>query len=269
MKGFFLGFSFAVMALLVACGGGSGTNSGSQERKNFSDSGSNDDGKSSDSEGNSSSLEGDKNENGSVYNADENTLTDLRDGQIYRIVKIDSQIWMAENLNYEVESSWCYDNDTANCAKYGRLYTWAAAMDSVGTWSTNGKECGYNKTCSPTSPVRGVCPKGWHLPGIGEFFDELITVVGGSSTAGSKLKSATGWNDNGNGTDTYSFSALPAGIRYSDGDFSSVGKNAFFWSSSANDSVSAYTVSLIDYNDGAGLGFSGKYSGISVRCLKD
>jgi uncharacterized protein (TIGR02145 family) len=107
------------------------------------------------------------------------------------------------------------------------------------------------------------------LPGIGEFFDELITVVGGSSTAGAKLKSATGWNDNGNGTDTYSFSALPAGIRYSDGSFSSVGKNATYWSSSANDSVTAYNVALFDYNDGAGLGFSGKYSGISVRCLKD
>jgi len=100
MKGLFLGFSFAVMALLVACGGGSGTNGGSQAEKSFSDGESNNDGKSSDSEGNSSSLEGDKSDNGSVYNADENTLTDLRDGQTYRIVKIDSQIWMAENLIY-------------------------------------------------------------------------------------------------------------------------------------------------------------------------
>ena len=102
MKKLFLELSFAALctALLSACSSESGTNSGSQERKNFSDSGSNDDGKSSDSEGNSSSLEGDKSDNGSVYNAAENTLTDLRDGQTYRIVKIDSQIWMAENLNY-------------------------------------------------------------------------------------------------------------------------------------------------------------------------
>ena len=239
------------------------------ERKSNGDTGN--DGKSSGSEGvegSSASVPGGSSD-ASTYDVVIGTLTDSRDGQTYRTVKIGGQVWMAENLNYEAESSWCYDNAPANCAKYGRLYTWAAAMDSVGTWSTNGKECGYTKTCSPTYPVRGVCPKGWHLPGIGEFFDELITVVGGSSTAGSKLKSATGWNDNGNGTDTYSFSALPAGIRYSDGSFSSVGKNATYWSSSANDSVTAYNVALFDYNDGAGLGFSGKYSGISVRCLKD
>jgi uncharacterized protein (TIGR02145 family) len=257
------------------------------ERKSNGDTGN--DGKSSGSEGvegSSASVPGGSSD-ASTNDVVTGTLTDTRDGQTYKTVKIGNQVWMAENLNYAYtgvpfkygsytsdSTSWCFGDDPANCAKYGRLYTWAAAMDSVGTWSTNGKGCGYGENCSVASAgsatlVRGVCPKGWHLPGIGEFFDELITVVGGSSTAGSKLKSATGWNDNGNGTDTYSFSALPAGIRYSDGSFSSVGKNATYWSSSANDSVTAYNVALFDYNDGAGLGFSGKYSGISVRCLKD
>ena len=102
MKKLFLDVTFATLctALLSACSSESGTNSGFQERKNFSDSGSNDDGKSSDSEGDSSSSEGDKNDNGCVYNADENTLTDLRDGQTYRTVKIGDQVWMAGNLNY-------------------------------------------------------------------------------------------------------------------------------------------------------------------------
>ena len=206
------------------------------------------------------------------------TMTDERDGQTYKTVKIGTQTWMAENLNYAFtgvpynndgvtsdSTSWCYDNDPANCAKYGRLYTWAAAMDSVGTWSANGKGCGYGSTCSPTGTVRGVCPEGWHLPTRTEWYT-LFTAVGGSSTAGKMLKSTSGWNSSGNGTDAYSFAALPVGY-YNDGNYYNEGYHAYFWSSTEYNRNFAYNMGSY-YNYDA-TDFNYVYLGFSVRCVKD
>ena len=199
------------------------------------------------------------------------SLTDSRDGRTYKTVTIGTQTWMAQNLNYETANSYCYSDNVGKCTQYGRLYTWAAAMDSAGTWSTNGKGCGYNKTCSPTYPVRGVCPTGWHLPTMAEF-ETLITAVGGTSTAGTKLKSTSGWNSSDNsvsGTDAYSFSALPAGSRGSKWGYYYGGYYADFWSSTEDDYDYAYHMSL-DYNyDNAFLYSYYKYYGFSVRCVKD
>ena len=214
-------------------------------------------------------------------NCEYGTLTDDRDGQTYKTVKIGEQWWMAENLNYAYtdvpfkyssytsdSTSWCYDNDAANCAKYGRLYTWAAAMDSVGTWSTNGMGCGYYRECSPTNPVRGICPEGWHLPDNTEW-NALFDAVGGKRTAGIMLKSTEGWIRNGNGSDAYSFSALPAGYRDGNGGFSPEGYYAYFWSSSEGNSYDAYSLYLYYNYDDAYLYYYYKYNGFSVRCLKD
>ena len=238
-------------------------------------------------EGSSASVPGGSSD-ACAYDVITGTLTDSRDGQTYRTVKICGQVWMAENLNYAYtgvpyrfyeeyfdetytsdSTSWCYDNDPANCAKYGRLYTWAAAMDSVGTWSTNGKGCGYyGKICSPTYPVRGVCPKGWHLPSYDEW-EALFTAVGGSSTAGTKLKFVTGWSDSGNGTDTFGFSALPAGGRDGNGNYYYEGEYAGFWSSTDYDSDFAYKMNLYFDSRNARLGDGDNRFGHSVRCLRD
>ena len=210
------------------------------------------------------------------------TMTDERDGQTYKTVTIGTQTWMAENLNYAYtgvpylfdenssdSNSWCYKNDSLNCVKYGRLYTWAAAMDSVGTWSANGKGCGDGKTCSPTYPVRGICPEGWHLPDTTEWHT-LFTAVGGKSTAGKMLKSTSGWNSSGNGTDAYAFSALPAGGRYDAGGYGHGGAVANFWSSSQKADSVAYHVLLFYYLDVAeDHTSSNKYYGFSVRCVQD
>ncbi|WP_295037421.1 fibrobacter succinogenes major paralogous domain-containing protein [uncultured Fibrobacter sp.] len=212
------------------------------------------------------------------------TMTDSRDNKVYKTVTIGTQTWMAENLNYAYTSvpykfdskygsytsdstSWCYDDDPSNCDKYGRLYTWAASMDSIGTWSTNGIGCGYGSTCSPTYPVRGICPTGWHLPTKAEF-ETLFTAVGGSFQAAKRLKSASGWEAAGEATDAYGFSALPAGARDNKGAFSSPGLYAYFWSATEFRDY-AYNMFLYSNDEFAYLEYNYKYDGFSVRCVKD
>ena len=217
----------------------------------------------------------------SVDTCEYGELVDERDGQTYKTVKIGTQTWMAENLNYAYTGvpynyrgftsdsiSWCYGNNLANCSKYGRLYTWAAAMDSVGTWSTNGKGCGYFGDCSPTYPVRGICPEGWHRPTQTEW-NTLFTAVGGSGTAGKTLKFTSGWDSSGNGTDAFSFSAMPAGYRDNYGDYDDEGDYADFWSSTEHSGYYAYFMYLYYSYDFAYLTYGFKYYGYSVRCVKD
>jgi uncharacterized protein (TIGR02145 family) len=202
-------------------------------------------------------------------NCEYGELTDDRNGQTYKAVKIGAQWWMAENLNYKTDNSFCYNDSAEYCEKYGRLYTWAAAMDSAGTWSTNGKGCGYGHSCllSPFN-IHGVCPDGWHLPRDAEW-DNLFTAVGGQSTAGSMLKSMSGWNGSGNGTDAYGFSALPAGIRDGNGNFYGLGYYADFWSSSEHFSNNAYNMHLYYSHGKADKNHDYKKEAYSVRCVKD
>ena len=210
-------------------------------------------------------------------------MTDERDGKVYRTVKIGDQTWMAENLNY-VDSvttpslkgkSWCYGNVAKNCDVAGRLYTWAAAIDSVkrANDADNPQDCGYGKTSEVASAgsatlIQGICPSGWHLPSYDEW-NALFTAVGGWSKAGKVLKSQTGWYSNGNGTDAFGFSALPAGLRYYNGGFDYDGYHAYFWSATEDGSYGAYYMYLGDDNEGAYLGNLSKDLGFSVRCLKD
>ena len=203
---------------------------------------------------------------------DENCFEDVRDGQTYKTVKIGDQWWMAENLSYEVDSSFCYielfgydsKHDSAEyCDKYGRFYTWAAAVGK------SEDECGYGHTCSlPSGNIQGVCPDGWHLPSNDEW-NTLFDAVGGSSTAGIMLKSTFGWYDNGNGSDAYGFSALPTGFRDNSGGFYGLRDYALFWSSTEFGRASAYYMYLYYSYESASLGYYAKYRAKSVRCLKD
>ena len=190
----------------------------------------------------------------SVFDAEKNTLKDLRDGQVYRTVKIGDQIWMAENLKYKAEGSHCYDDADSNCVKYGPLYDWATA--------------------------KNVCPTDWRLPTKKEI-ETLLAAAGGGSTAGKVLKSKTGWPKDddgfdGNGTDDYSFSALPGGRWEDGGPYSGVGISAYFWSLTAYNESSAYYMYLGYENyvlgntsDKAEIDFNLKIHAFSVRCIKE
>ena len=198
----------------------------------------------------------------------EPTFVDYRDGKTYGAVKVENQIWMAQNLNYQVNHSFCYDKTGSNCDKYGRLYTWAGIMDTLGGLSSNGKGCGYGSTtCAPTYPVQGICPQGWHLPSKEEF-ETLIEALGGKYTSGPKLKSKSGWKDSGNGTDDYEFTALPSGRRTPDGVYDLLGEYGDLWSSTMVDATTA-NVLILTAVFRTDVGSADMRSAFAVRCIKD
>lgn len=169
-------------------------------------------------------------------------MTDPRDGQVYKTVKIGDQVWMAQNLNYDdsvktpslKENSWCYNDSSEYCEKYGRLYSWAAAKD--------------------------VCPTGWHLPSEDEL-DDLIDSVARSASVGKSLQTKL-WDS---GTDAYGFSAIPAGRRDDSGWYT--GESAAFWSSTAESKGYAFYM-FIFASGNARLGVLSEKYGASVRCIQ-
>jgi uncharacterized protein (TIGR02145 family) len=169
-------------------------------------------------------------------------------------VNINGQVWMAENLNYSASGTKCGGTDgnlknenTANCDKYGRLYSWNQAMD--------------------------VCPSGWHLPSNADW-DKLLRFVDGntgtdspydSPTAGKKLKAASN-----RGTDDFGFSALPGGSgNLSTGYFVSDGDYGYWWSSSEVNGNIAYYRFMRNQGEFAYYGNNLKSYLFSVRCLQD
>jgi uncharacterized protein (TIGR02145 family) len=173
--------------------------------------------------------------------AKKESMTDNRDDKSYKTIKIGSQTWMAENLNYEAEGSKCYGNNPSNCDMYGRLYNWETAREA--------------------------CPQGWHLPSDAEW-TTLTDYV--SPSPETKLKAMSGWNNNGR--DTYGFAALPGGFASSDGSFDTVGSFGFWWSSTQINATNAYNRYI--YGSSSNVSRNRNYSVnksyyYSVRCVKD
>ena len=181
-------------------------------------------------------------------------------------VRIGNQVWTSKNLDVstyrngddipEVQDfkewknlttgAWCYyENKTANGATYGKLYNWFAVKDP-----------------------RGLAPKGYHIPTNAEW-TMLTDYLGGDSIAGTKIKSTSGWDNNGNGTNTSGFAGLPGGGRNGNGVFGSVGAFGFWWSSSEFSTDYAWYRYLGDGNGNVGRSYFNKHYGFSVRCLRD
>jgi len=175
------------------------------------------------------------------------SFTDSRDGKSYKSVRIGTQTWMAENLNYAGDGSngdMCYEDKPSNCAKYGRLYT--------------GESATYNS----------YCPAGWHVPSETEW-GTLYNFVNGATSGGRALKAKSGWNNNGSGTDDYGFSALPGGRV--DDDISYGAGNSGYWWTSTN---ATYGWNTIGYDINGSWNFISKSSDQrsqkkSIRCVQN
>ncbi len=210
-------------------------------------------------------------------------------GNEYNVVKIGEQYWMAENMhcNKYSSDSEAYKSELKTVSvfseeeadKYlpyyylssvGYYYNWAAAV-GLGTHSE------ITGAMDPFEGNRqGICPNGFHLPNDKEVRD-LVKYIEetegkGSGTAGKYLKSTTGWYFNGNGVDSYGFTALPAGmfdrddlkIKYN-------GYSAFFWRSTpySTNFIFANYYNFEYSSDGLNSVFTKKYNGLSVRCVKN
>ena len=192
------------------------------------------------------------------------SMTDPRDGIVYKTTTIGGQVWMAENLNYfdiegapsSIKNDWCYWDKPENCESAGRLYTWKVA--------------------------KRVCPEGWRLP-TNEDWTALLTAVGADTlnpiawTGANVLKSKSGWENSGSGTDDFGFTALPAGKAFFNdlqSGFTNHGCSSYMWSAteadpSAGGDTLAFSVELNCSNELAIVNTVKKYSGFSVRCVKD
>ena len=191
------------------------------------------------------------------------SMTDPRDGTVYKTTQIGGKTWMAENLNYfdiegaasSIKNDWCYWDKPENCESAGRLYTWKVAQR--------------------------ICPEGWRLPTKADW-ESLLQEVGADSLneilwkGSSKLKSVNGWENEGSGTDDFGFTALPAGMKFTtrtqDG-FTYHGCSSLMWAATEADGGAADSLAYHMYldcsNDNAIVNTVRKINGLSVRCVKD
>ncbi len=195
------------------------------------------------------------------------SFTDSRDSKSYHYVKIGDQYWMAENLAYlpVVSPAGAVSGLNPHNYVYGYDGTNVTTAKTTATFSTYGVL--YNWPAALT-----VCPAGWQLPTNAEF-TRLVNYTGGEAIAGYKMKSTRGWNDNaganGNGDNTFGFTALPGGDIEGTGVFLNVGNYGSFWTSDPDGASNGRMWLLDNFNVGAFPHSYPKSIGVSVRCVKN
>ncbi len=163
----------------------------------------------------------------------ENVLKDPRDGKSYTTVSIGSQIWMSQNLNYDTGNSWCYDQASANCNAFGRLYDWQTAQTA--------------------------CPPGWKLPSFSDFETLLIHVYdNGLHQAFSSLMFGG----------SSGFNALLGGMYNQDNEFSSLHSSSTWWSETKETDENPWCLHIANSPRVVYMFEWSTSLGLSVRCIK-
>ena len=178
----------------------------------------------------------------SIYDAENNSLTDLRDNQVYKTVTIGEQIWTAENMNYKYKAgskSFCYNNSEKYCSLYGRLYT--------------------------SDSKNFICPEKWHLPDSTEW-ETLFEFTGRQAIV---LKADSGWipfgTEDTNGTNDFGLSVYAVGYRNLRSEYTSLGLDAHFWVRNC-----VWVSHIPDVNRVVpGFDISDQYKALPIRCIKD
>jgi uncharacterized protein (TIGR02145 family) len=196
---------------------------------------------------------------------DSTALYDSRDENRYKTVEIGGVRWMAENLRFAVPGSFCYEDKDVRCRSYGRLYPWHVAMRLPEDFIANPVEGGI------TVEHQGVCPAGWHIPSQKDW-DKLVEDVSQmkKGSVASALKMREGWVRGGAPiSESSGFKAIPAGARYSDGEFAELGTSTYFWEASGGNDAGAGYWNLINSKDELTRAEDFENAAFSVRCVRN
>ncbi len=181
----------------------------------------------------------------SAYAQEAGSLSDPRDGKVYKTVNINNQLWMGENLAFKLENGCTVYDDVKDYVKtHGYLYTWEAAIQA--------------------------CPSGWHLPSMQDWW-YLSGYLGGDAVAGGKMKQGgnSGWKSpNAGATNSSGFTALSSG-RGGDKSKEHFGSATFFWTNVDDDDATSWCAALYFDREALLLFPANKKDSYSVRCIKN